>query len=123
MAALGLGAMERFPFVEPPDRRHVAAGTQLLEELGARSRDATWRSLLDRRARLTRVGRRLARLPIDPRLGRMIGCERLGCVREVVVIAAALSLQDPRASDRRSCRPRPTRRAASAMTPPTSSPG
>lgn len=86
MASLGLGEVGRFPFVEPPDRRNISAGTQLLEELGALGE-----------GRLTEVGRRLARLPIDPRLARMIlEAERLGCVREVVVIAAALSLQDPR---------------------------
>ena len=88
MASLGLGDLARFPFVEPPDRRNVQAGVQLLEELGA---------LAGTDDRLTKVGRRLARLPIDPRLARMIlEAERLGCVREVVVIAAALSLQDPR---------------------------
>ena len=86
MASLGLGDMARFPFVEPPDRRNVQAGVQLLEELGALAA-----------GKLTKTGRRLARLPIDPRLARMIlEAERLGCVREVVVIAAALSLQDPR---------------------------
>jgi ATP-dependent helicase HrpA len=87
MTSLGLGEMSRFPFVEPPDRRNVTAGMQLLEELGAFGRDG----------RLSRVGRRLARLPIDPRLARMVlEAERRGCVREVIVIAAALSLQDPR---------------------------
>ncbi len=87
MASLGLGDIARFPFVEPPDRRQIQAGVQLLEEL-----DAVRPGLA-----LTRTGRRLARLPIDPRLGRMIlEAERLGCVREVLVIAAALSLQDPR---------------------------
>ncbi len=86
MASLGLGEMGRFPFVEPPDRRNISAGVQLLEELGA----------LDGQ-RLTKVGRRLARLPIDPRLARMVlEAEHRGCVREVIVIAAALSLQDPR---------------------------
>ncbi|MFC7492841.1 MULTISPECIES: ATP-dependent RNA helicase HrpA [unclassified Nocardioides] len=86
MASLGLGDIARFPFVEPPDRRNVQSGVQLLEELGAL-----------REGRLSKLGRRLARLPIDPRLARMIvEAERLGCVREVVVIAAALSLQDPR---------------------------
>ncbi|WP_425489408.1 ATP-dependent RNA helicase HrpA [Nocardioides piscis] len=86
MTSLGLGDVARFPFVEPPDSRNIKAGTDLLEELGA----------LDQQ-RLTKLGRRLARLPIDPRLGRMIlEAERLGCVREVIVIAAALSLQDPR---------------------------
>ena len=90
MASLGLGDVARFPFVEPPDRRNVTAGVQLLEELGALSGGG-------REGRLTKVGRRLARLPIDPRLGRMIlEAERLGCVREILVIAAALSLQDPR---------------------------
>jgi ATP-dependent helicase HrpA len=87
MSSLGLGDIARFPFVEPPDRRQVTSGIQLLEELGALADDG----------RLTRLGRRLARLPIDPRLGRMIlEAERLGCVREILVIAAALSLQDPR---------------------------
>ena len=86
MASLGLGDMARFPFVEPPDRRNVSAGVQLLEELGALNGE-----------RLTKIGRRLARLPIDPRLARMVlEAERRGCVREVIVIAAALSLQDPR---------------------------
>ncbi len=90
MASLGLGDIGRFPFVEPPDKRNVSAGVQLLEELGALV-------AADDRPRLTRVGKRLARLPIDPRLARMIlEAERLGCVREVIVIAAALSLQDPR---------------------------
>jgi ATP-dependent helicase HrpA len=88
MTSLGLGDVARFPFVEPPDRRNVAAGVQLLEELGA---------LSPADSRLTTLGRRLARLPIDPRLGRMIlEAERLGCTREILVIAAALSLQDPR---------------------------
>ncbi len=86
MTALGLGDVARFPFVEPPDRRHVQAGRQLLEELGA----------IHERG-LTKTGERLARLPVDPRLGRMLlEAERLGCVRDVLVIVAALSLQDPR---------------------------
>ena len=85
MASLGLGDLARFPFLDPPDKRNVAAGVQLLEELGALAPG------------LTKLGRRLARLPIDPRLGRMIlEADRLGCLREVIVIAAALSLQDPR---------------------------
>ena len=91
MTSLGLGQVERFGFVDPPDRRAVQAGVQLLEELGALApgrRD---------RPRLTKIGRRLARLPIDPRLARMIlEADRLGCVREVLVITAALSIQDPR---------------------------
>ncbi|GAB3022814.1 ATP-dependent helicase [Nocardioides flavus (ex Wang et al. 2016)] len=92
MASLRLGDIARFPFVEPPDRRNVKAGTDLLEELGALG-TATDRPGV----RLTSVGKRLARLPIDPRLGRMIlEAERLGCLRDVLVIAAALSIQDPR---------------------------
>ncbi len=112
MASLRLGDIARFPFVEPPDRRNIKAGTDLLEELGAittaqrhtdgasarpdrmTSRGADGRS---QGVRLTEVGRRLARLPIDPRLGRMIlEAERIGCLRDVLVIAAALSIQDPR---------------------------
>ncbi|MGH3306939.1 MAG: ATP-dependent RNA helicase HrpA, partial [Nocardioides sp.] len=91
MTSLGLGDIARFPFVEPPDRRNVTAGVQLLEELGALAGGGTDKH------RLTRLGKRLARLPVDPRLGRMVlEAERLGCVRDVLVIAAALSLQDPR---------------------------
>jgi ATP-dependent helicase HrpA len=103
MASLGLGEIARFPFVEPPDSRNVAAGVQLLEELGAVSTGSTSTgsaaggSTSGRGPRLTAIGKRLARLPIDPRLARMIlEAERLGCVRDVIVIAAALSLQDPR---------------------------
>jgi ATP-dependent helicase HrpA len=92
MTSLGLGQVERFPFVDPPDTRAVRAGVQLLEELGA-LRPAGRGD----RPRLTGVGRKLARLPIDPRLARMIlEADRLGCLREVLVITAALSIQDPR---------------------------
>jgi ATP-dependent helicase HrpA len=86
MTALGLGDVSRFPFVDPPDRRQVTAGVQLLEELGALENQ-----------RLTNTGRRLVALPVDPRLARMIlEAERLGVLREVLAIAAALSVQDPR---------------------------
>ena len=86
MTSLGLGDVARFPFVDPPDQRNVRAGVQLLEELGALGR-----------GRLTKVGRKLVALPVDPRLGRMVvEADRRGCLREVLVIAAALSLQDPR---------------------------
>jgi ATP-dependent helicase HrpA len=92
MTALGLGDVARFPFVDPPDQRNVKAGVQLLEELGAldpREKDP--------RRRLTRLGRQLVVLPVDPRLARMVlEADRLGCLREVLVIAAALSIQDPR---------------------------
>ena len=97
MSSLGLGDIARFPFVEPPDRRQVTSGVQLLEELGALVSTGSTDGRGSEGRRLTRLGRRLARLPIDPRLGRMIlEAERLGCVREILVIAAALSLQDPR---------------------------
>ncbi|MEZ5296955.1 MAG: ATP-dependent RNA helicase HrpA [Ilumatobacteraceae bacterium] len=90
MTAIGLGDVARFPFVEPPDSAAIRDGDLLLDELGAVRRDG------DRR-RLTAVGRQLARLPIDPRLGRMvIEAARYGCVREVLVIASALSIQDVR---------------------------
>jgi ATP-dependent helicase HrpA len=92
MTALGLGEVERFGFVDPPDRRSVKDGTDLLVELGALDPTQT-----DPARRLTPVGRRLAQLPVDPRLGRMIlAADADGCVREVMVIAAALSIQDPR---------------------------
>jgi ATP-dependent helicase HrpA len=92
MEALGLGDVASFPFVDPPDTRAVKDGVQLLEELGAL--DPAPR---DPRRRLTPTGRTLAQLPLDPRLGRMVlEAQRHGCVREVMVIAAALSIQDPR---------------------------
>jgi ATP-dependent helicase HrpA len=87
MAALGLGEVEEFPFLDPPDRRQVRDGVLLLQELGA----------LDEHKQLTPLGRRLARLPVDPRLGRIVlEAGRLGCAEEAIVIAAALSIQDPR---------------------------
>ena len=104
MAALGLGAVEDFPFLDAPDSRQVRSGLQLLTEIGAiepagaastRSDDALGRGR--RGPRLTGIGRRLARLPIDPRLGRMLlEAGELGCVGEVMVIVAALSIQDVR---------------------------
>ncbi len=88
MTALGLGEVEDFPFVDPPDRRSIKDGVDLLVELGA---------LDPHSRRLTKTGRSLAQLPIDPRLGRMVlEADRQGCVRDVLVIAAALSIQDPR---------------------------
>ncbi|MCL2542993.1 MAG: ATP-dependent RNA helicase HrpA [Nocardioidaceae bacterium] len=97
MTSLGLGDIARFPFVEPPDRRNVQSGQQLLEELGAVSTQSTGSGAGAAKIRLTRLGQKLARLPIDPRLGRMLlEAERLGCLGDVVVIVAALSLQDPR---------------------------
>ena len=90
MAALGLGDLDAFGFIDPPDRRNLRDGIALLDELGALDRSAASTGLTD-------IGTRLARLPVDPRLGRMVlEADRLGCVQEVLVIAAALSIQDPR---------------------------
>ena len=92
MTNLGLGDVARFPFLDPPDPRAIRDGVALLEELDAVVADRDG----DRR-RLTKVGRQLVRLPIDPRLARMVvEAQRQGCVREVLIIAAALSIQDPR---------------------------
>ncbi|MEO5981327.1 MAG: ATP-dependent RNA helicase HrpA [Pedococcus sp.] len=126
MTALGLGDVARFPFVDAPDPRQVADGVRLLEELQAFDTEDTEKTKdtgepntentqqdpsrpgvresrqHSRRGRgggrqLTPYGRSLARLPVDPRLGRMlIEAGRLGCTREVLVIVAALSMQDPR---------------------------
>ncbi|GGJ43198.1 ATP-dependent RNA helicase HrpA [Streptomyces brasiliensis] len=92
MTAAGLGDIEKFPFIDPPDHRNIRDGVQLLQELGAL--DPTQK---DVRKRLTDAGRKLAQLPVDPRLARMVlEADRNGCAREVMVIAAALSIQDPR---------------------------
>ncbi len=91
MESLGLGEVEDFPFLDPPDRRQVRDGVALLHELGALD------PVAQAGRRLTALGRRLAQLPVDPRLGRMVlEADRLGCADEVIVIAAALSIQDPR---------------------------
>ena len=87
MAALNLGDIESFPFLDPPEKRSIRDGVQLLQELGA----------FDRHGAITDLGRRLAQLPLDPRIGRMIlAADAEGCVREVLVLAAALSIPDPR---------------------------
>ncbi|HLI37035.1 MAG TPA: ATP-dependent RNA helicase HrpA [Streptosporangiaceae bacterium] len=144
MAALGLGEVADFPFIDPPDSRNVADGIRLLTELGAlagerpggnhaktparqteaaaRGTEAAARGTERARAvpasgeparrglKLTETGRTLARLPVDPRIGRMIiEAGRNGCAAEVLVIAAALSIQDPRE------RPAESREAADAM--------
>jgi ATP-dependent helicase HrpA len=86
MAAIGLGDVASFPFIDPPDARNIADGIRLLEELAAFAH-----------GKITGLGRKLARLPVDPRIGRMIlEAGRNGCAREVLVIASALSIQDPR---------------------------
>jgi ATP-dependent helicase HrpA len=92
MTAAGLGDIARFPFIDPPDSRNIKDGIQLLEELGALDQKEK-----DPRKRLTPLGRKLSQLPVDPRLARMVlEADRNGCAREVMVIAAALSIQDPR---------------------------
>ncbi|MFD5398078.1 ATP-dependent RNA helicase HrpA [Streptomyces sp. NPDC127097] len=92
MTAAGLGDIEKFPFIDPPDRRNIKDGVDLLSELGALDTKQK-----DPKKRLTPLGRKLSQLPVDPRLARMVlEADRNGCVREVMVIAAALSIQDPR---------------------------
>lgn len=87
MLSLGLGAVEDFPFVEPPDGRFIKDGFRLLFELGA----------VNQKKQLTGLGRKLARLPVDPRLARMLlEAGRRHCVSEALVIIAALNIQDPR---------------------------
>ena len=87
MGALNLGDIENFPFVDAPASRMIADGYQLLAELGA----------VDEARALTPIGRQLARLPIDPRVARMlVAAKQEGCLSEVLIIAAALSVQDPR---------------------------
>ncbi len=134
MAALDLGEVAQFPFLDPPDSRQVADGVRLLAELGALAGGPGGRSRPARPPaepaagapgaaepdagvpatgpgyRLTETGRKLARLPADPRLGRMIlAADDHGCVPEVLVIAAALSIVDPRE------RPADARAAADAL--------
>lgn len=86
MAALDLGDIRQFPFLDPPDSRAVVDGTNLLRELGALHGN-----------RLSKLGRTLSKLPVDPRLGRMLlAADRLGCLADVLVIVSAMSIQDPR---------------------------
>ncbi|MFO4641564.1 ATP-dependent RNA helicase HrpA [Vibrio cholerae] len=92
MTALGLGDIEAFPFVEAPDKRNIQDGVRLLEELGAINDQ-----IKDPKKRLTESGKQLARLPIDPRLARMVlEASKIGCLKEVMIIVSALSIQDPR---------------------------
>ena len=97
MKSLGLGTVEEFPFIDPPVSKAIQDGYALLAELGA----------VDEAGELTETGKRLAKLPVDPRIGRMVLAARPeNALREVLVIAAALSIQDPRQ--------RPSERAAAA---------
>ena len=127
MADLGLGEVADFPFLDPPDPRQVIDGVRLLEELGAVAPGGNGRSGRGGRdgggshdggdgrdgggprTRLTAIGRQLARLPVDPRLARMIiEAARRTCAREVLIVAAVLAIQDPRE------RPADAREAADA---------
>lgn len=91
LTALDLGDITTFPFVDAPDKRRIQDGVRLLEELGAVSRQEGGRN------KLTTIGRQLAQLPIDPRLARMVlAAQQYGCVHEMMIITAALSIQDPR---------------------------
>ncbi|MEW9900105.1 ATP-dependent RNA helicase HrpA [Chitinivorax sp. PXF-14] len=87
MEALKLGEVEAFPFIEPPSSRQIADGYQLLQELGA----------VDEQRRLTPLGSELAKLPVDPKIGRMLIAGRdEHCLAEILTIASGLSIQDPR---------------------------
>ncbi|WP_227612299.1 ATP-dependent RNA helicase HrpA [Acinetobacter sp. S40] len=88
MQSLGLGTVEEFDFIEPPDHRLVNDGRKLLVELGAMS---------ERKNELTKVGQMMSRMPIDPRLARMIvGGSHFGVLNEILVVVSALAVQDPR---------------------------
>ncbi|MEV6235810.1 ATP-dependent RNA helicase HrpA [Lentzea sp. NPDC051838] len=88
MTNIGLGDVAKFPFIDPPDSRNINDGIGLLQELGA---------INAAEKKLTPTGRKLAALPVDPRLGRMVlEADTTGCLKEVMIIAAALSIQDPR---------------------------
>ncbi len=87
MSALGLGEVEKFPFIEPPGSRSITDGYQLLAELGA----------IDDVRQLTSLGRELAKLPLDPKIARLLLAGRqYQCLQEILIIASALSVQDPR---------------------------
>ena len=87
MASMRLGDIDSFPFVESPDSKFINDGYRTLQELAA----------IDEKRKLTKLGQRLARLPVDPRLGRMLlAAADEGCVSEMLIVVSALSVQDPR---------------------------
>jgi ATP-dependent helicase HrpA len=93
MTTLGLGEVAAFPFVDPPEDRNITDGVRLLEELRAFEPGEG----ADSRRRLTAYGKTIALLPVDPRLARMVvEADRLGCLIDVLIVVAALSIQDPR---------------------------
>src|SRR5690606_32360442 len=96
MLHLRLGAIENFPFIEPPEGKAISDGFNVLQELSA----------VDRDSKLTDLGKQLARLPIDPRVGRMLlAAAEQGSLREMLIVASALSIQDPQIG-RASCKER-----------------
>ena len=96
MATLGLGDIADFPFIDAPDRRAITAGIAVLEEIGA-LRPQGRGEPAEVGKRVTRTGRALAGIPLDPRLGRMVlAAESEGCLDDVIVIAAGLTIRDPR---------------------------
>lgn len=97
MIALSLGPVEKFPFIDPPPRKQIKDGFDILYELGAIEREGRRKTGVARGVRLTEKGRAMARMPLDPRLSRMlIEADKNGCLGPVTVIAAALSVSDPR---------------------------
>ena len=91
MTALGLGDISAFPFITAPDKRHIQDGVRLLQELSA------LRMAKNGHTYLSAIGHQLAKLPLDPRLGRMVlAAQKTACVRELIIITAALSITDPR---------------------------
>jgi len=95
MIALGLGDIERFPFLQPPDKRGITDGVDLLLELNAIEVPSAGKPVGAHR--ITRIGREIAQLPVDPRYARMVvEAQKLGVAREVIAIVAGLSIQDPR---------------------------
>jgi ATP-dependent helicase HrpA len=90
MLSLNLGSIQSFPFLQPPDNRFINDGVRLLEELTAVQKQ-------NGKLQLTEIGRQIAKLPVDPRYARMVvEAGRLGCISELIIIAAGLSIQDPR---------------------------
>src|SRR5699024_5947087 len=123
MASLGLGDVAAFPFVDGPDHRQIKDGVNLLNELGALQPDTS-----AGKRRLTKIGRNLAQLPVDPRLGRMIlEAEKRDCLGEVLVITSALSIQDPAnappTNNNRPSRPTPGSPRRNRTSSPTSTCG
>jgi ATP-dependent helicase HrpA len=98
MLSLNLGDISTYPFIDPPHPKNIRDGIDILRELGAIAMDTTDAdSVDDRHLSLTERGSMMARLPIDPRISRMIiEAEREGCVNEILIISSALSIQDPR---------------------------